>query len=165
MTSDSATVLLPRWVRTDPECISRLLLWSAWLLVFPTAAAAFFLPTWEAQQFVLFYLAPTVPAILLWARERVRHQESYTKVALRLDLIVFLLAAVRTLTGALPFSGHMLFLTYVLLSVSSPAYRLLALALWVETAYFKLVLWDDPRSWSIGFLFGIGLGVIYRLRA
>jgi hypothetical protein len=123
------------------------------------------LPTWEARRFVLFYVAPTVPAIVLWGRERLRNQESVTSTAVGLDLSVFLLAAFRTLTGALPFSGHMLFLTYVLLAVPSPAYRMLALVLWIETGYFKLVLWDDPRSWSAGLVLGLVLGVIYRLRA
>src|SRR5215213_7796029 len=137
MTSESASVLLPLWTRTNPERASRLLLWLAWLLVLPTAAVALFLQTWEAQRFVLFYLAPTLPAVFLWARERVRNQGSLTRTAVGLDLTVFLLAALRTLTGALPFSGHMLFLTYVLFAVSSSAYRTLALVLWIETAYFK----------------------------
>lgn len=99
-----------------------------------------FVRPWEAQRFVLFYLAPLVPAVLLWGRERLLRFALYSRTAVIIDATVFFLAAVRSVTGALPFSGHMLFLTYVLFAVPSRWYRLLASALWLETAYFKLVL-------------------------
>jgi hypothetical protein len=129
-----------------------------------TVAASLFLPTWEAQRFVLFYLAPLVPAVVLCARERLADRADYSRTALVLDCSVFVLAATRTVSGVLPFSGHMLFLTYALLTVRSAALRLFVGVLWLETAYFKLVLWDDPLSWSVGLLLGAVLGLVFRSR-
>ena len=72
-----------------------------------------------------------------------------------LDVLVFVLAAARFGVGErLPFSGHMLFLTYTILTTRDRPYRWLALGLLVETTLFKLGLWSDPRSWSIGLLVG-----------
>jgi len=53
----------------------------------------------------------------------------------------------------------MLFLTYSALTTTSVPYRALALALALETAWFKFVLWHDPRT----FWFGVAGGVIAAL--
>ena len=68
------------------------------------------------------------------------------------------LAFARFVVGTvLPFSGHMLFLTYTVLTIGRVRwYRRLAVVLLVETTIFKLWLWRDPYSWSIG----LGLGAV-----
>ncbi|MBA2670105.1 MAG: hypothetical protein H0U67_07035, partial [Gemmatimonadetes bacterium] len=56
----------------------------------------------------------------------------------------------------LPFSGHMLFLTYSGLVTRHAWYRVLAAVLLAETTVFKLWLWDDPSSW----VWGLALGAV-----
>ncbi len=55
-----------------------MLLWAGWLLGLLVAIVSLFLPTWEAQRFVLFYVAPLVPAVVLWARERLAYGAEYS---------------------------------------------------------------------------------------
>jgi hypothetical protein len=72
------------------------------------------------------------------------------------DAVVLALAFARFVTGLLPFSGHMLFLTYSLFARPvSPRYRWVALALLAETTVYKLWHWHDPRSWAIGLAAGM----------
>jgi hypothetical protein len=55
----------------------------------------------------------------------------------------------------LPFSGHMLFLTYSGLTTTARWYRWLALVLLAETTVFKLWVWRDVYSWSLGLVIGL----------
>ncbi|HEX2779213.1 MAG TPA: hypothetical protein VHM30_06930 [Gemmatimonadaceae bacterium] len=81
-----------------------------------------------------------------------------------MDLAIFALAVVRFLTGRLlPFSGHMLFLTYSALVTPSTGYRTLAALAIAETAWFKFVLWHDARSFWLGVLGG-ALGALVQAR-
>ena len=154
-----------RWISDRSATLSRVLIWGGWLGGALTAAGGLLLDDAPSRQFVSLYVAPIVPAVALWARERLRDLRGSSRLGFRLDAIVFTVAAVRFGTGVPPMSGHMLFLTYVLLAVPSPRYRLFALALWLETAYFKFVLWDDPASWATGLAAGLLLGLVHRFRA
>lgn len=162
---NSISAPLPRWLTAHPHRASRILVWAAVGLTALTAGSALLFEGWETRRFVLFYVAPIVPAVVLWGRERLRDPAGYSGTALGLDVAVFILSGIRFLAGIFPFSGHMLFLTYALCTVPSRPYRLLALALWVETGYFKFFLWDDPRSWAIGLVCGLAIGAMYRFRA
>jgi hypothetical protein len=76
---------------------------------------------------------------------------------------VVLFAVLRTLTGALPFSGHMLFLTYSLLTTPVRWYQVVAVLLIAETTGFKLGVWHDFASWSIGLATGLACAGVYAL--
>lgn len=116
------------------------------------------LDSWEAARFLALYVAPLFLAAPLWARERLRaHMATGGAPGWRplLDGAVVLLSLARFVLGeVLPFSGHMLFLTYTVLLPASRAYHWLAAVLLVETTVFKLVLWADVSSWAIGLVVG-----------
>jgi hypothetical protein len=56
--------------------------------------------------------------------------------------------------GVLPYSGHTLFLTYVLLTGPGRGFRVVAATLLATTTWFKLALWHDPQSWALGIAIG-----------
>jgi hypothetical protein len=114
-----------------------------------------------ARRFVVFYIAPMVLVFPLWARVRLARIEVEPAGRVALDAAVTLLAEVRTLTGALPFSGHMLFLTYSLLTTRPLWYRVVAILLIAETTWFKLGMWSDLRSWSLGLACGLAAAAVY----
>jgi hypothetical protein len=108
--------------------------------------------TGAAVAFLVAYVAPLVIAAPLWLRGRLE-VPMRTRVV---DIVVLALAFARFVTGLLPFSGHMLFVTYSLLARPvSPRYRWVAGALLVETTLYKLWQWHDPRSWGIGLAAGL----------
>jgi hypothetical protein len=78
-----------------------------------------------------------------------------------LDEIVVVLAALRLVTDVIPYSGHMLFLVYSGGVQKSWLYRFVALALLIETSYFKWIVWRDPLSWGIGLLLGLAAAVAH----
>ncbi|HSU15026.1 hypothetical protein [Longimicrobium sp.] len=116
-----------------------------------------------AVTFLVIYVAPLVLAVPLWFRGRL---EVPWRVRV-LDLTVTALAFVRfAVRNVLPFSGHMLFLTYSALSPPvGRRYRLLAIALLVETTVLKLWIWRDSRSWLPGLIAGLAAAAIGRVIA
>lgn len=138
------------------RAIRRLLLVAA--IGLPLAAVVLGLITHQgaASWRWILYVAPLFAAGPLWIRERVRERGVRPDVVWAIDLTVFGLATARFLTGRfLPFSGHMLFLTYSGLSTNSRLYQVFAVVLILETAWFKFMLWDDPTSFWLG-----GLGAL-----
>ena len=121
------------------------------------AAAALAMEGWAARRFLLFYIAPFFAAFFVWARIRVDALGRTTRAALAVDLLATVLGAARFAGAPVPFSGHMLFFAYAGLTTPSPPFRLLVLLLAAETTWFKLVLWDDPSSWSLGIAAGLAL--------
>jgi hypothetical protein len=115
--------------------------------------------SWPAARFLALYVAPLFLAAPLWARERLRaFVRTPRDPAWRLvvDVAVVLLSVARFVAGeTLTFSGHMLFLTYTALLPASRAYRVVTAGLLVETTVFKLVLWNDVTSWSLGLVLGV----------
>jgi hypothetical protein len=121
------------------------------------AAAAPLMPTWPGQRYLAFYLAPLVLAVLLWARQRMADPRAFRGWPLVVDGVVFVLSAVRTV-GVLPFSGHVLFLVHTLLTARGRgawSYQLLAALLLASTTWFKLGIWRDFTSWSLGIAAGL----------
>lgn len=133
-----------RWLRAT-------LLWTAILCPLLPLVLALHARDWPSQRYFGLYVTPLFVAGPLWLRERLAERPLRADVAWGIDLTVFALAVLRFATGSLlPFSGHMLFLTYTLLVTRAPWYRALALALALGTAWFKLALWHDPRSFALG---------------
>jgi hypothetical protein len=145
--------------------VRRALRWSA--ILFPCAAvvAALFVHGWPAQRFLLFYVAPLFLAAPLWAELRIGESGFALTRRSLMDGAITVAAFLRFVLGTiLPFSGHMLFLTYTGITTPQRWYRWLALALIVETTAFKLWLWRDRYSWSLGLLIGIVAAAAIRLR-
>jgi hypothetical protein len=115
-------------------------------------------------RFLALYVAPMFLAAPLWVRQRLIGYEQRDAAVHAIDAVVFALAVARFGVGEmLPFSGHMLFLTYTGITVRASGYRWLVALLLIETTIFKLVLWRDPASWSIGLALGVAAGGIAAL--
>jgi hypothetical protein len=127
------------------------------------AAGALVVDGWAARRFLLLYVAPFFVAFFLWARIRLGRMEADRLGALAVDAVAVVLGAVRFAGPYVPFSGHMLFFTYAGLTTPPTAFRLLVLLLAAETTWFKLALWDDPRSWALGIAAGAALAAARRM--
>lgn len=149
-----------KWVSL--AVVNKLLGWCAALLPGAAVVAAFFVQGSPAKRFLILYIAPLFLAAPLWIRIRLETPPRPASYSLALDVGVFLLSFLRFVTGHfLPFSGHMLFLTYSGLTTPRIGYRLIAVALLIETTIFKFWVWHDPRSWSLGLVIGLLAGVLY----
>ena len=95
-------------------------------------------------------------------RRRLAHVGERPNAADRVDVLAFAAGAARSGGGwgVLPYSGHALFLTYVLLTGPGRGFRTVAVMLLVTTTWFKLALWNDPYSWSLGITIGVMLAAI-----
>ncbi|HET7462872.1 MAG TPA: hypothetical protein VFJ82_16580 [Longimicrobium sp.] len=155
---DPAAVLL-----RHRSTLERALPAAAVLLTIAAVLAGFLVEAGPARRFVVFYLAPLVLVFPLWARARLRTLPAHPGGRIALDAAVVIFATLRTLTGALPFSGHMLFLTYSILTTRVRWYLAVAALLIAETTWFKLVVWHDLASWSIGLAAGLACAGVYAL--
>jgi len=118
------------------------------------AAAALVVEGGAARRFLLLYVAPFFVAFFAWARIRVGELPRASRTAMAVDGLAVVLGAVRFVGGPVPFSGHMLFFVYSALTTRSVPYLLLVLALAAQATWYKLAVWDDFTSWSLGIAAG-----------
>lgn len=124
------------------------------------AARAAMVDGWEAKRFLLCYMAPFFPAFFLWTRCWLDEIEQQRPAALVVDVVAVVLAATRMMGTWLPVSGHMLFYAYAGLTTRSRALQVLIGGLAATAAWFKLVLWDDWRSFALGIAAGLVLAAL-----
>ncbi len=124
------------------------------------AAAALVVDDWRARRFLVAYVAPFFVAFPLWVRTRLARPWGGREMAV--DGAVSLLGALRFVGSFLPFSGHTLFFVYSLLTTRPAWYRVLALLLLAGTAYFKLSVWSDPRSFTMGIVLALAFAALHR---
>jgi len=122
--------------------------------------AGVFVSPWPVQRFLIFYVAPLLLAVLLWTNIRMPGYLNGLNILSLLDAAVLILAFVR-MFGVLPFSGHMLFIAYSSLTTRVRYYRIVGIALALETTAFKLLLWHDVASWALGLLLGVLMALLY----
>ena len=138
---------------TTAALAGALCLWMGWIDLGPRSRAG--------ATFLAVYAAPMFLAAPLWWRGRLNAAAPVQAI----DAAVTLLAFARFVIGdVLPFSGHMLFLSYS--AAAGPVargYRLLAFVLIAETTLFKLWIWRDPRSWVLGLALGLAGAALARL--
>ena len=80
---------------------------------------------------------------------------------LLIDVVAVGVAGSRMVVMPLPFSGHLTLLTYAILASEMRSLRWIAVGLWIHATIFKLAVWHDPLTWSLG----IGIGfLLYRCR-
>ena len=117
---------------------------------------------WPGQRFLIFYVAPLFAYGAAWARDRLARFEHISEPVLAVDALAFVAGALRAAGGwgVLPYSGHMLFLTYAVFSPGTWSLRIVALGLIATTSIFKLLLWHDARTWSLGLVAGLALAAI-----
>lgn len=118
--------------------------------------------TWPGRRFLLYYFAPIVSMAFFWGGLRLAKWDSYVRGHFVLDAVVFSAALARFVIGeVLPFSGHMLFFGYTLLTIWEAWYRVLCVLLILETTWFKLYIWKDWKSWILGLVSGLLIGVAW----
>ena len=148
------------------RAIDRLLGVASVLLPAAVAAYAFVVHPgdWPAQRFFIGYTAPLLALGPTWLRRRLAAVRERPQLADRVDVAAFAAGAVRSGGGwgVLPYSGHTLFLTYVLLTGPGRGFRVVAIVLLATTTWFKLALWDDPYSWALGITIGALLAAVRR---
>jgi hypothetical protein len=110
--------------------------------------------------FSLFYNVPLVILATFWLLCRKQEQKRWKSVKTGLDIIVVCLAMSRYYGAMIPPSGHALFLTYSLITVSSRYYRIAALMMLLVTILLK-ISWGDYQSWSYGILLGVVTSTIW----
>ncbi len=120
---------------------------------------------WPTQRFLLFYMAPLFAFGAVWARATLSTMDDVDPRVVLVDGLAFVAGAIRAGGGwgILPYSGHMLFLTFVALTTDDRRFRWTAVALLAITSWFKLMLWHDWRSWSLGVVLGAAFVVARRI--
>lgn len=92
----------------------------------------------------VFYSAPVVAPLVLFALERWRTRAAWTKVQLAIDAGVVLLAASRMVFPLPGVSGHALLLTYGYLTATTRLARVGMAIVLAATAVVKIFVWHDP---------------------
>ena len=160
---------MTRFILRHRALLDRLIRLAGAVAFLGTVAGAILLKNddWNAQRFLLVYIAPLFLFGAMWARDRLSVLDTLAPSVAALDALAFAAGALRIAGGwgVLPYSGHMLFLSYAVASPGPRSLRLGALALVAVTTWFKLALWHDLRSWSLGLAIGLGLAALRSLFA
>lgn len=78
------------------------------------------------------------------------------------DTVAIAASGSRMIYTATPFSGHMVLLTYGVMSSSSNKVRLFVIVMLIHTTFLKLIMWGDYSTWLIGAGIGFTLSAIVR---
>lgn len=77
-----------------------------------------------------------------------------------IDIAVVSIAIARFYGSSIPPSGHAVFLTHSLITISNRYYRLAALSMLIVTIGLK-ISWHDYASWSYGIVSGVVSGMLW----
>jgi cation transport ATPase len=144
--------------------MQKLCFFAGWFLPLVCLCCLPIFHTWPGRRFLLFYFAPIVSMVFFWGGLRVEKWQSFVRGQLAIDAAILTAALARFVIGeVLPFSGHMLFFVYTLLTTREKWYRVLCILLILETTWFKLHLWNDWRTWTMGSVAGLISGVAWMM--
>lgn len=110
---------------------------------------------------LLIYAVPIAIPFVAFVLDRVERWQSLRRRVVFIDAPVLLLALLRGLVDVPFVSGHSLFLTYALLTVTSRFARITAVFVLVEVTYIKIFIWHDPTLFG-GMLLGVVAGLAFR---
>src|SRR5215831_11569603 len=125
------------WVTLHRGRLQKMTLFATGMLPLAVIIVGFLFDDWKARRYLFFYVAPLLSVVSLWGWYRLGNVNHINPTCLTIDGIVIALAGLRFLSGALPYSGHMLFLAYSGIVEPSFFYRSVALIVLIETSYFK----------------------------
>lgn len=94
--------------------------------------------------FYLYYMVPLAAPLTAFTLDRASRLFQPQPLQWLVDLGVIGLGLVRALFNMPWISGHSLFLAYALLTCRSRVAQVLALAVLVQVAYLKIIVWRDP---------------------
>ena len=103
----------------------------------------------------MLYNGPLVILGGFWLFFRLQGVARFQILRALLDIAIVSVVIARFYGSSIPPSGHAIFLTHSLISVSNRYYRIAALIMLIVTIGLK-ISWGDYRSWS----YGIALGII-----
>lgn len=115
----------------------------------------------EAEWYLLYYFAPIGIPFVAHVFERSGHWPTLTPRQQLVEKIAVGLSLLRAICLIPLISGHALFLTYALLTTSSPLVRITAGLVMLEVIYLKVFVWHDPTIVG-GTLLGILASIAYR---
>jgi hypothetical protein len=130
------------------------------LLISITAASVYFLyATWRFSDDKIFnqyyYVVPIVVPFTIFLLDRAERIHRRKLAQMLIDSAVVIMAMWRVI-GDVPYvSGHTLFLTYCILTVSSLGGRITAIIVLIEVIYLKLFVWNDWITSLVGIVLGI----------
>ena len=110
--------------------------------------------------FSLIYNGPLVILSVFWLLLRKQECERWQWLRALLDIAVVASAIARFYGASIPLSGHAVFLTHGLISVSNRYYRSAALSMLLVTIGLK-ISWRDYTSWSNGIVLGVISGLVW----
>ena len=110
--------------------------------------------------FSLIYNSPLFILCVFWLLIRKKEYERFQLWRALIDIAVISIALARFYGSSIPPSGHAIFLTHTLISVSNRYYRLAALTMLFVTIGLK-ISWGDYTSWSYGIALGVISGMVW----
>lgn len=113
------------------------------------------------QLFFWIYNLPVVLMGFVWLAIEFKRRTTLTVPCVLCDLIVIGVGLGRFLGWQIPPSGHALFFSYSLLTVTNKVYRLFAAIFLLLTIGLKLS-WGDYSTWVYGIVVGVGLRLLHR---
>jgi hypothetical protein len=126
---------------------------ASWLFV--AIVSQFLNLSFAGQLMLYFYHAPIGFAFVIYLFDRAEQWRSIRLLQAGTALLVILVALARTVKAIPFYSGHSLFITFMLLTVSSKLARWTALMVMIYVVCFKLIILHDSTVWG-----GIILGIL-----
>jgi hypothetical protein len=115
--------------------------------------------------FLIFYFLPITIFFVFWVNHKVKEFHKFDKLMV-IDSIVVILSALRAINSLafiLPYSGHMLFLSYLAVTIKSQKLRIFIFILLVSTTIFKVIIWKDYFTWINGMILSMPFISLYLL--
>lgn len=112
---------------------------------------------------MLFSMLYNMPLAILgafWLFSRTQEVARFQILRALLDIAIISVGIARFYGSSIPPSGHAVFLTHSIITVSNPYYRIAALMMLIMTIGLK-ISWGDYRSWSYGVVIGVISGTAW----
>ena len=139
----------------NKKTINRIFIISEIIALFAVLIYTFFIePDSKRIIFLLGYFLPVILLFIYWLKLKV---ESFEKVnfLFSLDLVIAFIAGIRAINPLMPFlpySGHVVFVLYSMITTRNKTYRILAGIMFAVVTFFKIYIWHDYFSWLAGMI-------------
>jgi hypothetical protein len=147
---------IPEWL--DEKRVSILLVLSGVILMVLSVFLWIHVEDWLFRRNAILYNLPIALYCMFWCNELSRNRHTIPLSCFLLDIIVVAIAILRGYSsfGVLLFSGHVLFLVYAGCGCWQNRFlRYGSLLILIQVAYWKFVLWNDWRSFTLGIVVGL----------
>lgn len=115
----------------------------------------------EQRFFLIYYHAPIGFAFVVFLFDRLAHYRQISAWQWFVDFFVIVLALSRTIAPLPFFSGHALFLSYALLTISMRLTKAVMIAVLLDVAIVK-IFWIRDLTLVGGLILGLAIGLIVR---